>query len=358
MPSMDRQGTGLPYINNGRAVFITLLINLAFAFAFCYPDGITFKGAMLDAAFSGVSTTAIDMALIYAQMKRMRRMGTLPMEVPENRFMQRLPKNPVALGAVYAVAFAALSLGISWAILSFFGIRQMGFLEWAIYKLVFVTLLSVKIVEYCIFRYIQPDWAGSGACAKSHEPLVRNPLPRFATLKAVYGSVSANLAMGFILGTAFGGVKLVEGSAVLIYPTTTASIPITGLIFGLICGVLVSSGVIKAVDGKILAADPVPEERVAAMPSRQWLPKRRISLTVCVCVATMLVSAVVLRGVMELFNLPVLDFYRYTVLVTAYAAVVNKLIALLLVKRCTSLDYVVYVQRRGRATQMGRVAGV
>ncbi len=342
---MRVQEEGLPYINNARAVLITVAINLASTFAFNFPQGIAFQEILWEAPVFGAVTTAIDMAIIYPQLKKKRARGLLPVYEPGNRMMQKLPRHPAWLGLVYAVAFAALSLLANWAILSFFGIDRMTFAEWAVYEITFVTLLSVKIVEYIIFRFVQPDWADAHSGAPMH--MVRNPLPRFAMFKAVYASVTGNMALNIIIGTILGGVVLMDSKAVVIYPTTIERIHITGIVFGMISGLLVSNGVIKAVNQGTHDTPLSDRPKSAAKPL--WLPRNRAALTGVVCCANVVITAAVLRGVMALFNLPMLDFYRYTVLMTAYATVNGKLISRFLIWRCTRLDYAQYIWRREEA---------
>jgi len=142
----------LPYINNAKAVLITVAINLGVVFMFNFPDGIDFCGVMADSFICAFITTIINMTIVYASMKKMRASGQMPKQVPISRLMQKLPKNPLALGAVYALFFAFITIGVNGLMFTFFDIRNMTFIPWGVYKLIYSTILSIKIVEFCIFR--------------------------------------------------------------------------------------------------------------------------------------------------------------------------------------------------------------
>ncbi len=344
----------LPYIDNAKAVLITLAINLAAALAFDWPEGVDYYGVMLDGLFCAVITTAIDMVIVYSEMKKLRARGALPRRVPESRFMQRLPRHPLALGGLYAVVFAALTVGGNAAVLGFFGIRALAFLPWAVYKLIYATVLSCLVVEYCIFRYVQPDWAGEGmegigqtTGGEKAGQTVKNPLPKIGVCSAIYGAVTGNLAMNLILGSLLGGVRFAADASVVILPTTVEGIPITGLVFGLIVGILVTRGVTAALSRLIRQTGPALLSGAAADRRYTWLPKGTYPLTALVCVCVMAFSAVVLPLIMRLFAIPVMNFYQFTLCITIYAALLGKPLSYLLTQRCMQPDYIKHVLGKG-----------
>jgi len=57
----------------------------------------------------------------------------------------------------------------------------------------------------------------------------------------------------------------------------------------------------------------------------------------------MIFSAVMLPVIMTIFDKPVLNFYQYSVFITAYAAVVSKPLSYVLTKRCLQPDYIRYI---------------
>jgi hypothetical protein len=347
------QAMRLPYIDNAKAVFITLAINLGVIFLFNWPDGITYSGVMWDSLFCAIITTTINMWIVYPRLKRMRALGEIPAQAPESRFMQRLPQNPIALGVIYAVVFAALAVGINAVLLWFFGIEDMAFAPWAVYKLLYATVLSIKIVECCIFRYVQPDWAKAGhyAQAETGKELpgrtVRNPLPKIGLFKEMFGSVTGNIAMNIIIGSVLGGVAVEPDGSVVILPTTVEGIPITGLVFGLIVGILVTNGVVTAMNAAILASHPAMPAAAVTDKRLAWMPRGRVALTCFVSICLMLFSAAALRAVLTLFGISLLNFYQFTVFITVYASILSKPLSFILTKRCAQPDYIRYILKKG-----------
>lgn len=344
---------GLPYADNARTLGGTLAINLGVV-VLLHRSGISFRDILWDSFWCALITTAVDMAIVHRRMKRMRAAGELPSQVPESAFMQRLPQHPLLLGTIYAAGFGALAVGLNAGILCFFGLGRLEFAPWLAYKLIYATALSVKITEFCIFRYVQPDWAnagqtGGGAKKPNLSASVRNPLPRIGLFKAMYGSVTGNIATNIVIGSLLGGVRVVEGQSVVIAPTTAEGIPITGLVFGLLLGILATKGVLDAMDAAILARDKAIPETAAPDRRFAWMPVGRGALTGLLCACAMTFSAAALPAIMKLFGLSVLDFYQFCVLITIYAALVGKPISYVLIRRCAQPDYIRHVLKRARA---------
>ena len=347
----------LPYIDNAKAVLITLAINLGVVFLLNWPGGVTYSEIVWDSLFCAVITTTINLWIVYYKLKKLRAAGDMPAQTPESAFMQRLPQNPFALGAIYAAAFAAFAIGVNTAILWFFGIWNMAFAPWVAYKLIYATLLSVKIVEYCIFRYTQPDWAkadhGAKAEAKkeSLDKPVKNPLPKIGVFKEMYGSVAGNIALNIIIGSILGSVTVKTDGSVVILPTTAEGISITGLVFGLITGILVTNGMIKAMRATIIASGPAISEGTAADKRLTWMPKGKFALVCFISLCLMLFSAATLRAVMVLFDLQVLNFCQFVVFITVYAAIISKPLAFILTKRCMQPDYIRYTLKKANVAE-------
>jgi len=337
------QKVSLPYIDNAKAVLLTVAINVGVVFAFFWPDGARFYDALWDSLICAGTTVLINLWIVYACMRKMRAGGQMPSQVPVSRFMQRLPRNPFALGIIYAVVFGALTVGINAAILWFFDMRSMAFVPWMVYKLAYTTILSVKITEYCIFRYVQPDWAGAECTdneTQTPRKPVKDPLPKIGVFKAMYGSVTGNIALSMIIGLALGGVVIAPDGSAVVPPTTVDGIPITGLIFGLILGILLTGGVVKGVNASILASGATIPEEMISDRRFAWMPKRKGPLTVFVCIFMMIFSAIALWCLMTLLEIPVMNAYQFAVFITAYASVVGKPLSYVLVRRCTQPDYV------------------
>lgn len=345
---MKAKKVDLPYVNNLVSILITLAINLVMGLLFSRLVGASYSHILWETLVCVFTTTLIDVWIVYGRLKKLRAAGQMPAHVPISRVMQRLPQNPVALGAIFVVVFGVVMVAINALVLWFFGLTSMTLVPWMTYKLLYSTILSAKITEYVIFRYVQPDWATAGSETTGPQPpveatSVKNPMPRVSVFKEMYGAVTGNIAMNIIIGTALGGVVVDAASDVVIYPTTLQGIRITGLVFGLIVGILVTNGIVKATNEGILAAParggilPLPDRRFT------WMPKHRFPLTILVCACMMLFSSFALWVIMKLFGISIMNFYQFTVFITIYAATVSKPLSSILVRRCMQPDYILYV---------------
>jgi len=342
----EKKNVRLPYINNAQAVLITIVINIGVVFLFNFPGGITFQGVLFDSLICAIITTVINMLIVYPRLKKMRTAGQIPLQVPVNNLMQRLPKNPFLLGVICASIFAALIVGINALIVSFFEIQDMSFTPWLVYKLIYATFLSIKIVEFCIFRYVQPDCLHTKTEENVVEQSVKNPMPKIGVFKEMFGAVTANIAMGIILGSFLGGVSAQADGSVVIAPTTIEGIPITGLIFGLIIGILVTSGIVNAMKKTIRNSEQKILETAVKSKYYTWMPKRKIPLTCLISISVMIFSAVVLPSIMALFDKTFMNFYQFVIFISVYAALLGKPISNILIKRCMQPDYISFVLKR------------
>ena len=339
------QNVRLPYIDNAKAVIITLAINLGVVFYFNYPLGITFSGILWDTFFCVIITTIINICIVYFYLKKMRTQGAMPANVPESRLMQLLPKNPFLLGIVYIIVFSAITICTNALITTFFALQNMSFLPWLFYKLIYATLVSIKIIEYSIFRYVQPDWAKIDQkeyIAVINKP-IKNPLPKISVYKEMYAAVMGNIALNIVLGSFLGGIKVENDGSVVIYPSTVEAIPITGLILGLIVAVLVVNGVINSINKNILNAPPETLNGAERNRWLTWLPKRKATLMSLVSFCLMLFSAVSLWGIMMIFGIQIMNFFQFIIYITIYASIICKIITYIMIKRCTQRDYIEFV---------------
>ena len=199
---MNTKKMRLPYVDNAIMILLTVAVNIGVVFVFFRSGGTTLSDVMLDTAICAVITTVIGILFVYPKMKRMRDAGQIPTQVPVSTLMQKLPKNPVVLGVTYAIVFGALMIGLNVVILWFFGLTDMDFIPWLAYKLIYATLLSIKVVEFVIYRYVQPDWANAGV--KPEEEYtgrpVKDPLPKISVFKEMFASVTGSIAMNMITG--------------------------------------------------------------------------------------------------------------------------------------------------------------
>ncbi len=355
---MDKNNASLPYVDNTKAVLVTVAINLGVVFLFHWPGGVSYRDVLWDSLICTVLTVVIDLWIVFFRLKKMRAEGSMPAHVLVSRLMQHLPHNPFALGTMYIAAFGVVTIGVNAAILRFFGMQALAFAPWLVYKLIYSTILSAKIIEFCIFRYVQPDWAQAegaeaGANARQSMTPVKNPLPKVGVFKEMLGSIIGNIGINILFGSVLGSINLREDGAVVILPTPVESMPITGLVFGLIVGVLVTNGVVKAMNASIAASRPVVQETAVADAWLAWMPIRRGSLICLTSICLMIFSAVVLRAALTLFGITILNFYQFVVFITVYAALVSKPLSFVLAKRCMQPDYIRYALEKAKMTQKG-----
>jgi len=332
----------LPYVNNAKAVFVTLALNLL-AVLLLTRGGVGVTEVMLDAVLTVIATTVINFLIVYPQLKRLRAAGQLPQHLPPSRLMQKLPQNPILLGVICVILFSVLMLALNWMILTFFGISQLALLPWLVYKLIFAAVLSIKIVDFIIYRYVQPDWAVAplGIDGEPIDPAtVRRPLPKVSLAKELFTGITTNVLLNLVIGTLLGGALLHADGSMTLLPTTVEGIGISGLIFGLIMGTLISRAVLKGVRQAIWAQGP--DALTAASSNRwfTWLPTRTIPLMIITVLATMLFSMVALPTILRVFNKPFLNFLQFSVLITIYSTLLGRPIAYLLTKRAIQRDFV------------------
>lgn len=336
----------LPYINNAKAVLITVVINIIVIFIFNFPNGINLNGVMIDTFICAFITTIINMWIVYASLKKIRSSRQMPQQVPISRLMQRLPKNPFALGFIYAIFFAVITMGINWLIITFFDLQDMSFMTWGIYKLIYTLVLSIKIVEFCIFRYVQPDWVNEmqeNSNGEISNQLVKNPFPKISIFKELYGGVTGNIALNLIFGSIFGSVIIQSDAILVVLPTTIEGIPITGLIFGLIIGILVTNGIVQALKKAILTSGHSILESAENNKWFTWMPKNKVILICLTCFCVMFFSVFALPCIMYILGKSHFNFFQFSVFITVYATLISKPISYVLIKRCMQLDYIKYV---------------
>jgi hypothetical protein len=149
----------LPYLNNLRSIFITVIANfllvLAFNFKMVHYNVYTLA---LDAIICGMLTAIIDVLIVYFGVKKAWRKGTVPEEVPTNSFIMRLPKHPALLMIVFGFIASIVCVMINCGLFLFYGFTYWSFWQFMFYKLAYSLLLSQWLVSLSIFRMVQKDF--------------------------------------------------------------------------------------------------------------------------------------------------------------------------------------------------------
>jgi hypothetical protein len=158
----------------------------------------------------------------------------------------------------------------------------------------------------------------------------------------MYGAVTGNIALTFILNSFFGSAAAQPDGSVVICPTTVEGMPITGLVFGLILGVLVTNGVLKSMKTAIHASGPSMLASAICDKRFSWMPKRKGALMCLVTIVVMIFSAVALPAIMLLFGKSLLNFYQFVLLITVYATLISKPLSFVLIRRCMQSDFISY----------------
>lgn len=167
-----------------------------------------------------------------------------------------------------------------------------------------------------------------------------------ATCGELFRGLQLNVLLTLLISAAFGAVRVQSDGVLVVLPAETEYIWITGLIFGLIMGVLATLGTVKAfraaltsasADAAALATSPATSQN----PARCYrlLPRRTWSLTIAVCLVAMTVSAIAFPTILRTFQIERLNFAQVIVFITLYSWVLSKVFSHLLVKRMMLPDY-------------------
>ena len=325
---------GLPYVDTWQGVMITLAINLLVT-AVLYWCGVIGQKAFASDAFNcGFITSISTVALVYPKIKRLRQAGELPRVIEEGQSLQKLPRSPVPLALVLGVLFAVLMTLFALAVQRFFGIEEVTPLRFLVWKLVYATLLSVKLTELVVLRLVQPDCARPGEPEQNGAAIVKNPLPRKETIANLFRTVTGDFGSNLLFGLLFGNV-VIRGHDVIIRATTRSSIVIGGLILGAIITLQMIYPVAKSIRAQRDAgALPLAEKRTPAA----WLPNRPSLFALALLLPTMLTSAAVLWGTLTFFGFEELNFFQYFVVRTIYVTLLSKLVLRLTILRYTQSD--------------------
>ncbi len=324
----------LPYVNTKAAVLVTLAVNMLAAVIF-WPGGCMGLGGLArDAFFCGLITSVVTTACVWRIMSGLARRGLLPVPPTESRLMRLLPRRAVPFAALCAALFTPLTVLLTTSICRFYGLERLDFDQFLLFKLIYSLILSAKIAEFAVYRYIQRDCRAS-ALACPHEGIdpsaVKAPLPKIGYVLEALDSVVINLGFALIAGALLGGVEVRE-RVLLVLPTRLEFVYIPGLIMGCILALRI----VPVTARKILLARR--NEEVLCSPST-LSPLRRLPadprlLTLCFVVALMPLTAFVFWFFMWFFDLAVLDLYRFALLQTVYGLLIAKPVTALVARRC------------------------
>lgn len=312
--------TGIPYIDNLPLIILTVLINLAAAFLFMNGRLLTRQDILIDAAICGVTTSVINTVLVYRVISKLRSKGELPPGVPMNLYIQKLPKNPWLTGLTFALVFGLATALIAEITFGFFGVRDIAFYRFVAWKVVYSCVLSAKIIELLVLRFVQPDCSKPDDPAQSGTREVKDPLPRRQIYLRIFNTVTTDFGFNMIIGLILGGTALMDGN-VVIYPTTRAGIVISGAILGIIVALRMARPVAKAIKA-LRDEGKLPPNR--HNPWIAWLPDSPWLFALALVPVFAVVSPLFFWSVFTFFGFEMLDFFQFFLVRTLYVSLITK----------------------------------
>lgn len=322
---------GLPYADNLPVVLLTAAINLACVFIFYYGREIDLKGVLTDSFYCGVITPFINVFVIGSCVARLRALGSLPAAVPVNALMMRLPKNKFLLALLFAAVFGPLTPLVNLALIRFYGITNFGFAQLALWKVVYSCLLSAKIIELTILRYVQPDCGTAREREQHGAGAVKDPLPRVSVFKEWFNTVTDDFGFNMLSGLLFGGT-VIEGYNVIIPPTARSGIAITSVILGLIVAARMAYPVAKNIKAAADAAGP-PEAGAPRNRGLSLLPAAPWKFALALAIPIILASFAVFWSVMAFFRFDELNFFQFFLIRVIFVSLLSKAVVRLAIRR-------------------------
>ena len=316
----------LPYIDNAKAVAITLLLNLLLPWIFRI-DMYEARNIVVDAVLCALITTAINVFTVWHFVRKAYAAGTVPSVVPVSKFMMRLPKNRLGLMVVFGTFLAGLCAGANHAVFTWYGFESWTFEQFLLYKLVYSLILSERIVSLCILRLIQPDCRKSnGEAATGPGQPIKNPLPSLSGIHGLFSNVSANLALQLYFNP-YVGEYAIGGDR---------SIIIEGIIGSAITCFIVIGLVTKTLDmARANGEVNVPLNRwLTFLPKNRWL-----FAFSCVFVAAP-VGVSIFVVLFQFYGFESWTFYEFFWVKMAYLTILGKTLVAITIRRFTQPDII------------------
>lgn len=321
-------GVALPYIDNARTVTVTLLLNLVLTWLFGlrrYEVG----DIVIDAVICALLTVVIDVLVVWRCMKKARRAGAIPDQIPVNRLMMLLPKNRFGLIAVFGTIFAVLCVGVNYTVFTWYGFESWTFNQFLAYKLIYSLILSERIVSLCILRFVQPDCREAALESNDTAPTVnqavKNPLPTLSGLKGLFSSISANLALQLFFNPYVGDYS-VDGPRSIVAEGIIASAVTCFIVIGIITKTLD----IARANGEF----NVPANRfLTRLPKNRWL-----FAFLCAAVAAGPVGGGLFLFLFRFYGFESWTFYQFFWIKIAWMTVLGNMLVNLALLRFTQPD--------------------
>lgn len=330
-------GKGLPYVDNLRVILFVVAVNAGCLFLFYLGKQIILYGVLSDAVNCGISTSFITVYLIHYLLEKKRAAGELPADVPVSRFISHFPKRPFLLSAAFSVIFAALMLAVTWLLILFYDIHVFSFSAFMIWKILYCCILTAKVQELAVLRYVQPDCQSDSSIVQRGNAEVKNPLPKIGTFKELFNTVTDDFGFNLIMAMLTGGAVIYEGS-VIIFPTARASILISSIVLGAIVSLRMVYPIAVTIAGiaekGLIPADPSAKKNKLL----SIIPENPRKLVLLFCIPVILLSCLVFYLVFTVFDFESLNFFQFFLVRTLYTTLLSKAIVHLLILRYSLPD--------------------
>ena len=316
----------LPYIDNAKAISITLLLNLLLPWMFRL-DRYGAGDIIVDAVICALLTTIINVLVVWHFVRKARAAGIVSKEVPVSKLMMRLPKNRLGLIAVFGVFFAVLCVGINYTVFTWYGFESWTFGQFLLYKLVYSLILSERIVSLCILRLVQPDCGTSDDdhSATISQP-IKNPLPSLSGMHGLFSNISANLALQLFFNP-YVGTYTIGGDRSIIMEGIIGSVITCFIIVGLITKTL----------------DMARANGEFNVPPKRWLmllPKNRWLFALLCSLLAAPIGVAIFVVLFQFYGFASWTFYEFFWIKMAYLTVLGKILVAITIRRFTQPDIV------------------
>jgi hypothetical protein len=314
----------LPYIDNVKAVSITLSLNFLLTLLFRL-DRYGAYDIVIDTVICAVLTAVVDVLIVWRGVRKAQDAGAVPDEVPVNKVMMLLPKNRLGLMAVFGAFFAVLCAGFNYSVFAWYGFESWTFGQFLLYKLVYSLILSERIVNLGILRLVQPDCKRPAVdpSAVKTQP-IKNPLPSINGLQALFSNVSANLALQ-LFSNPYIGEYTVGGNRSIIAEGVIGS-AVTCFI---VVGIMAKTLDMARANGEF---NVPPNRLLTFFPRNRWL-----FAFLCALVAGP-IAAILFVGIFKFYGFSSWTFYEFFWIKMAYLTLLGKILVALTIRRFTQPD--------------------
>lgn len=332
----------LPYINNFLAIAVTGIIAVISVLAHNHGN-VSLSAALTDSLYFGILTFAIDLAIVYPQIKKRYCRGTLPENPPVSTFLQRFPRNPVLFGLLGSAIFTAVTVLFTWVFFRFYQLDDMALVSFLFYRVLYAIFFSAWMTKVIILRYVQKGAFIEDIPQHGNEE-VKAAIPSVSTLKEEFNSAKMDFGLNMILGVILGGTKVGmdlglnagETKWLFIFPTTREGLPLSICIYSLIVFILMVVPVTKSIrDSRRAGQLPVTDKPLAFFAR---LPQNPLAFAAVWIIPMLAFSYLFIWGVMTIMEFEVLNFFQYFFIRLACTKILTKGIVYLSVIRYMQPD--------------------